>query len=197
MGPWKRRVFETPLWGKKRSLCSRLSVLGAEKGGGMNTFNTAKTEKTTNVWLTPRYVLDLLGHFDVDPCAATVRPWDCASVNYTEADNGLLMPWEGRVWLNPPYGNEAEAFMERMSNHVGGGLALIFMRSDTRWFQRCVLSRARYLFLWRGRIRFCRPDGETPGNQPNAPSCLVAWDNTEAPLLYTLQNQGHGKVAVL
>lgn len=171
--------------------------LGAKKGGGVNTFNTAKTAQTTNVWLTPRYVLDLLGHFDVDPCAATVRPWDCASVNYTVEDNGLLLPWEGRVWLNPPYGNEAEAFMERMSMHQGGGLALIFMRSDTRWFQRCVLSRARYLFLWKGRIRFCRPDGETPGNQPNAPSCLVAWDNTEAPLLYTLQNQGHGKVAVL
>lgn len=124
----------------------------------MNTFNTAKTEKTTNVWLTPRYVLDLLGQFDTDPCAATVRPWDCARVNYTVEDNGLLMPWEGRVWLNPPYGNEAEAFMERMSMHQGG---------------------------------------ETPGNQPNAPSCLVAWDNQEAPLLYTLQNQGHGKVAVL
>ena len=163
----------------------------------MNTFNTAKTAQTTNVWLTPRYVLDLLGHFDTDPCAATVRPWDCARINYTEADNGLLLPWEGRVWLNPPYGNEAEAFMERMSMHQGGGLALIFMRSDTRWFQRCVLHRARYLFLWRGRIRFCRPDGETPGNQPNAPSCLVAWDNQEAALLYTLQKQGYGKVAVL
>lgn len=103
----------------------------------MNTFNTAKTAQTTNVWLTPRYVLDLLGHFDTDPCAATVRPWDCARVNYTVEDNGLLLPWEGRVWLNPPYGNEAEAFMERMSMHHGGGLALIFMRSDTRWFQRC------------------------------------------------------------
>lgn len=81
--------------------------------------------------------------------------------------------------------------------YQGGGLALIFMRSDTRWFQRCVLHRARYLFLWKGRIRFCRPDGETPGNQPNAPSCLVAWDIREAPLLHTLQNQGLGKVAVL
>ena len=100
----------------------------------MNTFNTPKTETTTNVWLTPRYVLDLLGQFDTDPCAATVRPWDCARINYTVEDNGLLLPWEGRVWLNPPYGKEAEAFMERMSMHHGGGLALIFMRSDTRWF---------------------------------------------------------------
>lgn len=94
----------------------------------MNTFNTQKTENTTNVWLTPRHVLDLLGHFDVDPCAAIDRPWDCADVNYTEEDNGLVLPWRWRVWLNPPYGNEAEAFMDRMSIHTGGGLALIFMR---------------------------------------------------------------------
>lgn len=40
----------------------------------MNTFNTPKTEKTTNVWLTPRYVLDLLGQFDVDPCADIMKP---------------------------------------------------------------------------------------------------------------------------
>lgn len=38
MGPWKRRVFETPLWGKKRSLCSRLPVLGTKKGGGVKKF---------------------------------------------------------------------------------------------------------------------------------------------------------------
>lgn len=126
-----------------------------------------------------------------------VRPWDCATNNITESENGLLQKWVGRVWLNPPYGTEAEAFMERMSNHIGGGIALIFMRSDTRWFQRCVLERAKYLFLWRGRIKFCRPDGTTHGNQPNAPSCLVAWDASEAPLLFELQKQGYGKVAVL
>lgn len=163
----------------------------------MKAFNTQKTEETTNVWLTPRHVLDLLGHFDTDPCAATVRPWDCADVNYTEEDNGLVLPWSGRVWLNPPYGNEAEAFMERMSEHKGTGLALIFMRSDTRWFQRCVLFRAKYLFLWKGRIKFCRPNGETQGNQPNAPSCLVAWSPLEAPLLHHLQNEGYGKVVYL
>ena len=69
------------------------------------TFNTIKTESSTNVWLTPRNVLDLLGDFDTDPCAATIRPWDCARVNYTVEDNGLILPWKGRVWLNPPYGN--------------------------------------------------------------------------------------------
>lgn len=35
MGPWKRRVLKTLLWGKKQSLRGRLSILGAEKGGGV------------------------------------------------------------------------------------------------------------------------------------------------------------------
>ena len=49
-------------------------------------FNTPKTEETTNVWLTPPDLLQKLGHFDLDPCAASNRPWDCADVNYTIED---------------------------------------------------------------------------------------------------------------
>lgn len=160
------------------------------------TFNTIKTESSTNVWLTPRNVLDLLGDFDTDPCAATIRPWDCARVNYTVEDNGLILPWKGRVWLNPPYGNEIEPFLKRMSEHIGGGLALIFMRSDTRWFHQWVLNKAKYLFLWKGRIKFCYPDGKSGGTS-NAPSVLVAWKESEASLLYSLQDQGYGKIASL
>lgn len=78
----------------------------------------------------------------------------------------------------------------------GGGIALIFMRSDTRWFQEAVLETARALFLWRGRIRFCREDG-TPGQAPNAASCLAVWDARELELLWRLEAMGKGKVAML
>ncbi len=120
-------------------------------------FNTQVTADSTNEWLTPRSVLDLLGEFDVDPCASTVRPWDCARVNYTIEDNGLAQPWNGRVWLNPPYGKEAEAFMRKMADRGGRGLALVFVRTDTRWFHETILRTAKLMFYWKGRIRFCRP----------------------------------------
>jgi hypothetical protein len=29
----------------------------------------------SQVHLTPRWIIDALGPFDLDPCAATVRPW--------------------------------------------------------------------------------------------------------------------------
>lgn len=156
-------------------------------------FNTRKTEDSTNVWLTPRWLLDLLGVFDMDPCAATVRPWDCAKANYTEANDGLLQEWRGRVWLNPPYGAEAVPFMRKMSEYRGPGLALVFVRTDTRWFHKYILDTARWMFFLKGRVRFCRPDG-TPGNAPNAPSALVAWNDEEWPLLRSLQGLGIGRL---
>lgn len=161
----------------------------------MDNFNTKTTENTTNTWLTPRDLLNKLGKFDTDPCAAINRPWDCAKINYTIVENGLLQQWHGRVWCNPPYGKEAAAFVARMAEHKSG-LALIFMRPDTRWFQDHVLATARYIFLLRGRVRFCRIDG-TPGQAPNAASCIVAWDESELPLLESLENQGMGKLVYL
>lgn len=53
-------------------------------------------------WLTPPEIIRALGEFDLDPCAPIVRPWDMAKAHYTELDNGLIRPWHGRVWLNPP-----------------------------------------------------------------------------------------------
>jgi hypothetical protein len=52
---------------------------------------------------TPRWIIERLGPFDTDPCAADPRPWDCAKVNYTARQDGLARPWRGRVFLNPPF----------------------------------------------------------------------------------------------
>jgi hypothetical protein len=60
----------------------------------------------TNDWLTPRYILDALGKFDLDPCAALDQPWATARRPLTVKDDGLKKPWVGRVWLNPPYGEQ-------------------------------------------------------------------------------------------
>ena len=158
----------------------------------MDLFNTKTTPQTTDTWLTPPYLLSKLGKFDLDPCAAINRPWDCAAINYTEYENGLSKPWQGRVWCNPPYGKKAESFMQKMSEHQNG-LALVFMRPDTRWFQDTILSTAKYIFLLRGRIRFCRIDG-TPGQAPNAASCLVAWNIEEQQLLASLEAENMGKL---
>jgi hypothetical protein len=48
-----------------------------------------KSVGDSQTWITPRWLLDALGDFDLDSAAADPRPWDCARLNLTERDNGL------------------------------------------------------------------------------------------------------------
>jgi hypothetical protein len=75
----------------------------------------------TDVWLTPPYILDALGPFDLDPCSPVGRPWDTAAKHYTIEDDGLAQEWAGRVWLNPPYGPKMGLWLDRLAKHSGGG----------------------------------------------------------------------------
>lgn len=84
---------------------------------------------TTTTWLTPPHILKALGDFDLDPCASLNRPWDTAKHHYTEEDDGLIQPWFGRVWCNPPYGREMNAFLERMVTHDRGGGRVDFCKN--------------------------------------------------------------------
>lgn len=108
--------------------------------------------------LTPRWILDALGPFDLDPCASDPRPWDCASVNYTEADDGLSRDWQGRIWLNPPFNRFVIArWIDRLAAH-GSGIALVHARTETEWFASIWNGATALLFL-AGRVTFCREDG--------------------------------------
>jgi hypothetical protein len=86
---------------------------------GMGSHQSARSE--TDVWLTPPAIIEALGgasSFDLDPCASSDRPWPTARRHYTVEDNGLILPWFGRVWMNPPYSNPLIArFMGRMAAH--------------------------------------------------------------------------------
>jgi hypothetical protein len=83
----------------------------------MNTSFEGKTETGKDEWLTPPEIIKSLGEFDLDPCSPLIRPWDTARKHYTVIDNGLLMPWEGRVWLNPPYGNKIGEWLQKAALH--------------------------------------------------------------------------------
>lgn len=138
----------------------------------MQNFNTNTDNK--DEWLTPPGIIKALGEFDLDPCAPINRPWDMAKEHYTREHNGLLKPWHGRVWCNPPYGKETFRWLDRLSEHHGGGVALIFARTETKGFHRTVWEKAQSLFFFEGRLRFHTVDGKQ-GGTANAPSCLVSY----------------------
>jgi hypothetical protein len=128
----------------------------------------------TDEWLTPPEVLRTLGEFDLDPCAPVKRPWDIAKTHYTINDNGLLLPWFGRVWLNPPYGKELEKWMAKMAGHREG-LALIFARTDTKAFHQYVFPVADSIFFIEKRLRFWTSSGSRGVFNGGAPSVLIAY----------------------
>lgn len=145
----------------------------------------------TDEWLTPPGVLRALGPFDLDPCSPVARPWPTAREHYTVLDNGLIRPWFGRVWLNPPYSTELLGrFMARMSAH-GRGTALIFARTETDAFFRFVWESASALLFIRGRLNFHHVSGERAGKNSGAPSVLCAYGQTDAEILLSSGIDGH------
>jgi hypothetical protein len=145
----------------------------------------------THVWLTPRWILDPLGLFDVDPCAAP--GWPTAARHLYEEDDGLSADWGGadaRAWVNPPYGALARAWLERLAGH-GRGTALVFARCETEGFFSGVWERASAGLFLRGRITFLRPDGTPAEHNGGAPSVLVAYGPDDAEILHGCGIEGH------
>ncbi|MHA0288301.1 DNA N-6-adenine-methyltransferase [Mycobacterium sp. C3-094] len=144
----------------------------------------------TDTWLTPRHILDALGPFDLDPCSAPDPTlWPTAAQHITLPRDGLAEPWHGRVWLNPPYGQEAWAWLERLSLH-GRGTALIFARTEVAGFVRQVWEAADAVLFLHGRLHFHHANGERAAANSGAPSCLVAYGADDAHRLAASQLAG-------
>jgi len=139
----------------------------------------ARSETTKDEWLTPPEIVNALGEFDVDPSSPINRPWPTAKKHYTIEDDGLKQVWEGRIWMNPPYGNQIKHWMKKLSEH-GNGIALVFSRTESRWFHQFCWEKATGIFFFKGRISFYHVTGEK-AMSATAASCLVAYgsDNAE------------------
>jgi hypothetical protein len=152
---------------------------------GMGSHQSAQMLK--DEWLTPPEIIDALGgpeSFDFDPCSPIKRPWPTARLHYTIADNGLLKPWKGRGWFNPPYGGPAIVgpWMRRIADH-GEGTVLIFARTETALFFETVWKRATALLFLEGRLYFHHVDGTRAAANAGAPSVLIAYGENDARVL--------------
>jgi len=79
---------------------------------------------TTDDYLTPRWVFDELGvEFDLDVAASAFGDYVPARRRFTKHDDGLSQPWEGFVWMNPPF-SQASPWVRRFIDH-GNGVCLV------------------------------------------------------------------------
>ena len=129
-------------------------------------------------WLTPPEIIKACGEFDLDPCSPIHRPWDTAKRHYHELNDGLMLPWDGRVWCNPPYGKQLGQWLEKCAMH-GDCVALTFARTETKAFHQFVWPCADALFFFEGRLQFYHVNG-TRGDTAGAPSVLIAYGSRNA-----------------
>lgn len=108
-------------------------------------------------WMTPPELVLALGSFDLDPCAPATawRPHRLAAKCYSLEDDGdgLALPWVGRVFCNPPYGNKTGDWLAKCASH-GNAVALIFARTETEAFFEHIWAKADALLFVAGRISF-------------------------------------------
>lgn len=143
--------------------------------GGHHSPVAAKDE-----WLTPPNIIQACGPFDLDPCSPVGRPWPTAGRHLTIDDDGLAAPWNGRVWLNPPYGRQTGRWLARAVAH-GNCTALVFARTETAdWVSHIWNCAHSILFLY-GRLHFHHVCGTRAPANSGAPSALISYNefNTE------------------
>lgn len=148
------------------------------KRAGMGSHQKTTADKSE--WLSPPKLVAALGTFDLDPCAPQARPWDTAITHFHKGEDGLGKKWKGRVWCNPPYGQETGKWLERCAEHKNA-IALIFARTETNHWHDFVWPKAHAIFFLRKRIRFYHVSGEKASFNGGAPSALISYnkENTE------------------
>lgn len=113
-------------------------------------------------WYTPAEMIDavraVLGTIDLDPASIDEANEVVKALRYyTAADDGLLQPWAGKVYVNPPY-NHIAKFCTRLVDQYEAGnvteaVVLVGNSTETRWFQKLAGACSAICFP-RGRIKF-------------------------------------------
>lgn len=128
-------------------------------------------------WETPRWLfdkLDAVWHFTLDP-ASNGRNALCEKF-FTKEDDGLAQSWGGHsVFLNPPYGRQMSAWLEKaaLESRKPNTIVIVLVpaRTDTGWWWDWVVPYAAEISFLRGRVKYCL-DGKELNSSP-FPSCLI------------------------
>lgn len=144
----------------------------------------------SDIWITPKSLVNLLGDFETDPCSHILQEtWIGKKFNYTINEDGLSQEWHGRVWMNPPYSKNME-FGKKFKDH-GNGIALVFARTETEWFYNNYSEADAYFFI-KGRLTFLDENLKKPKGNSGAPSVLIAFGSENVKCLVELDKKIKG-----
>ena len=124
-------------------------------------------------WYTPIEYIEAarltMGTIDLDPASCdaaneTVK----AKTYYTEEQDGLIQPWFGTVWLNPPYSQPlVSQFCDLLvDNYLKGNIkqacVLVNNATETKFYQNMLNHCSAVCFI-KGRVKFVDKNGESKG----------------------------------
>jgi len=116
---------------------------------------------TSDDYYTPPAVFKALNLiFDLDVAAPPNGvPWLPAKRSLSVIDDGLATPWEGRVWMNPPY-SDVTPWANKFIAHANG-IALVQI-SKAKWFDTLWVKGDGFLIL-PSNLKFMTPSGDVKG----------------------------------
>jgi hypothetical protein len=119
-------------------------------------------------YYTPQEIIEaariVLGQIDLDPASsdqANLRVR--ANKYYTAADDGLSREWNGRVWMNHPFGRGLnEKWITKLEREYAAGrcveaCCICFAATSEKWYRPLLLRPQAYLH---GRTGYLLPTGE-------------------------------------
>ena len=119
----------------------------------------------TDLWETPQAFfneLDAEFKFTLDACAL---PENAKCVDfYAPEQDGLIQPWRGNVWCNPPYGREIGKWVAKASEESEKCATVVMLlpaRTDTKWFHDYIYGKAKIRFI-KGRLKFGKSKNSAP-----------------------------------
>lgn len=145
--------------------------------------NLAHLSSLSEQWQTPMIYLDsareALGGIDLDPAAGDEenKRRVGAKVAYDINDDGLAQDWKGNTFLNPPYGNLAKLFIEKLLFHVEQGdvenavVLLALPHMSAKWFQPLYAASSAFC-ITNHRIKF-EPMAGQKTHSPTSGSVFV------------------------
>lgn len=108
----------------------------------------------------------VMGEIDLDPASNDLAQETVQALKwYDEENNGLLQPWHGRVFLNPPYSYPSVEYFvlklleEYEAARVSAAILLTNDNSDTKWWHAAARAAGGVCHTL-GRINFYKSDGE-------------------------------------
>jgi len=140
------------------------------------------TSSVTVEWFTPEKFVNssrnVMGSIDLDPAScASANEVIRATAYFDKASDGLKQPWNGNVFLNPPYGRGGQSdwtkklIKEYENQNITSAICLVNSATGNKWFQP----------LWQypicfptGRIKFISPvEGTKVKHSPTHSNAFV------------------------